>query len=47
MLAELRPDDPDGIKDLLKEIYPPNKESLGVVVLQLLPMTDLSKGSDR
>ena len=45
--GRIAPDDPDGIKDLLKEIYPPNKESLGVVVLQLLPMTDLSKGSDR
>lgn len=31
----IAPDDPDGLLDLLHDIYPPRKEELGVIVLEL------------
>ncbi len=34
----IAPDDPTGVPRLLSEIYPPNKERLGVIVLEIEPI---------
>jgi ASC-1-like (ASCH) protein len=36
--SRIAPDDPLGVPSLLREIYPPNKEELGVVVLEIRPI---------
>jgi hypothetical protein len=35
---KIAPDHQGSVLDLLREIYPPNKEQLGVVVLEIEPV---------